>query len=50
MMTHKIQEEQANKFNEWVEHRLKVLVENDPKTSKVIKSFEMVRLFNIKFE
>ncbi len=50
MMTHKIQQEQANKFNEWVEHRLKVLVENDPKTSKARKSFEMVRLFNIKFQ
>lgn len=45
----KIQEENANKFNEWVEHRLKVLVENNPKLSIEGKSFEMLRLFNIKF-
>ena len=45
----KIQEENANKFNEWVEHRLKVLVENNPKLIIEGKSFEMIRLFNNKF-
>lgn len=44
-----IQKEYAAKFNEWVEKRVKILAENNPKLSRDGKTFELYRLFNIRF-
>lgn len=41
--------EYGDKFNEWVEHRIKILAENNPKLSTDGKQMELFRLFNIKF-
>ena len=44
-----IQKEYAAKFNEWVEKRVKILAENNPKLSRDGKTLELYRLFNIRF-
>lgn len=44
-----IQKEYAAKFNEWVEKRVKILAENNPKLSRNGKTLELYRLFNIRF-
>lgn len=41
--------ENAYKFNDWVEHRIKILAENNPKLSTRGKQMELFRLFNVKF-
>lgn len=39
----------ANKFNDFVEHRVKILVEKETKLSGEGKVLELYRLFNIRF-
>lgn len=36
----------TEKFNHWVENRIKILVERNPKLSKAGKGMELLRLFN----